>query len=267
MKKIKYLIPAIAMVFGLASCENMDVLYKDQKIDYSIYSSKASGLAIQPGYQRATLTWNVPVDQVATGVELSWNEGADVVKFDSLATTYMVEGLTSATYTFEVRTFDAYGNLSLPISASAKVYGPDDTRIFTVPSFTMATTSKNTHSLTIKNLSGAMNMWGGKLVVTLSNGTESQEIDLSQTFNILEKKNSGYYSRLVDKTVDLGVALPAGEYTISCTYNEHCTSFKQKQSGVYYYTAICVDPLEYTVEGKVTAAEIVVPEPEETPAE
>lgn len=271
MKTLKYLIPAVAMVFGLASCDNMDELYKDQKVDYSIYSSKASGLAIQPGYERATLTWNVPADQVATGVQLSWNDGADVVKIDTLATSYLVEGLHSATYTFEVRTFDAYGNLSLPISASAKVYGPDDTRIFTTPSFVLSETSNYTHSLTIKNLSGAMNMWGGKLVVTISNGTESQEIDLSQTFNILDKKDSGkgkgYFSRAVDVTVDLGVALPAGEYAIKCVYNEHCTNFLLKKAGIYYYNAICVDPLEYTVEGKVTAAEIVVEEPEETPAE
>ena len=267
MKTLKYLIPAVAMVFGLASCDNMDELYKDQKVDYSIYSSKASGIAIQPGFKRATVTWKVPTDQVATGVELSWNEGADVVKFDTLATEYLVENLNSATYTFEVRTFDAHGNLSLPISASAKVYGDQDITIFTVPSFSLSVTKNNTHALTIKNLSGAMNMWGGKLVVTLSNGTESQEIDLSKTFNILEKKNSGYYSRLVDTTVDLGVALTPGEYNVTCVYNEHCTSFKQKQSGVYYYTAICVDPLEYTEVGKVTAAEIVVEEPEETPAE
>ena len=69
MKKIKYLIPAVALMFGLASCDNMDELYKDQKVEYSIYSSKASGIAIQPGFKRATVTWNVPTDQVATGVE------------------------------------------------------------------------------------------------------------------------------------------------------------------------------------------------------
>ena len=268
MKKLIYMIPAVAMMFGLASCDNMDELYKDQKVEYSIYSSKASGLAIQPGYQRATLTWNVPEDHVATGIQLSWDDGASVVKIDSLATTYLVEGLTSQTYTFEVRTFDAFGNLSLPISASAKVYGEQDTKIFTTPTFVLSETGNYTHALTIKNLSGAMNMWGGKLVVTIA----GKEVDLSQEFNILEKKNGGkgnaYYSRLIDKTIDLGVALPVGEYDVKCVYNEHCTSFQLKSSGVYYYTALCVDPLEYTAEGKVTVAnELVAPEPEETPAE
>ena len=120
---------------------------------------------------------------------------------------------------------------------------------------------------TIENLSVTIgdSFWSGN--VTFLKNTRQEEIDLSKTFNILEKKNSGYYSRLVDTTVDLGVALAAGEYNVTCVYNEHCTSFKQKQSGVYYYTAICVDPLEYTAEGKVTAEAIAVPEPEETPAE
>ena len=252
MKTLKYLIPAVAMVFGLASCDNMDELYKDQKSTYSIYSSKVSGVAVNPGFEHAILTWNNPTDFVATGIEISWNEGEDVVTIDSLASTYDVTGLHSATYTFDIKTFDAHGNRSLAQSVSAKVYGQDDLAIVTVPTFSIAKTSKDTHQLTIKNLSGAMNMWGGKLIVTISNGTESQEIDLSQTFNILEKKNSGYYSRLIDKTIDLGVALEAGVYQITCKHNQHPTSFKQKQSGVYYYTAICVDPIDYEATGAVS---------------
>lgn len=248
MKTLKYLIPAVAMVFGLASCSNMDELYKDQKTEYSIYSSKVTGQTVQPGFERATLNWTNPTDFVAVGVEISWNEGADVVKIDSLASTHTITGLSSATYTFEIRTFDAHGNKSLPQKVSAKVYGQDDLTIVTKPSFVLGQSAAGTHTLTIKNLSGAMNMWGGKLILTID-GTEPA--DLSQTFNILEKKSGGYYSRAIDKTIDLGVTLPEGTHSIKLVHSQHPTSFKQKQSGVFYYTAICVDPVEFTAEGSV----------------
>lgn len=267
MKKIKYLLPAVAMLFGMASCDNMDELYKDYKTDVSIYSTKISDLAIGAGWQRATLTWTAPQDNMAKGIHISWLEGEEEmsVTIDSLASEYTVTGLGSATYEFNVRSTDAYGNLSLSQTVSAKVYSDDDLRTVTTPKFTLSA-GEASHSLKISDLSGAMNMWGGVLKIKLE-GPATYEFDFSQEFNPLETKSYGYYSRIVENTWDLETILEPGDYKLTYEQTQHPTNFRQKTGGVFYYNKICVDPVPMQGEAAVTAAEIVVAEPEETPEE
>lgn len=271
---IKYLIPAVALMFGLASCDNMDELYKDYRTDVSIYSTKVTGFSVQPGFERAILTWNKPEDSVAKGIEISWNDGENVVSIDSLASEYIVEGLESFTYTFVVKTKDAYGNLSLPVSVDAKVYGQADLAIMTIPTFEFVETANHTHGLLIKNMSGAMNMWGGLLKIKLTGADATLEKDFSIEFNPFEKKNSGkgnaYYCRAIEKTVDLEEILPAGEYKIEYTMNTYATNFLVKSKGTFFYNKICYDAYEFSDSATAVASEIVVPEPEpepETPEE
>ncbi|MBQ4127900.1 MAG: hypothetical protein IJD72_08025 [Alistipes sp.] len=268
MKMIKYLIPAVALMFGLASCDNMDELYKDYRTDVSIYSTKITGLSVQPGFKRAILTWNKPKDAIAKGIEVSWNDGENVVTIDSLASTYEVKDLDGLTYTFVVKSIDAYGNRSLAVSTSAKVYGDADLAIMTKPKFAFVETANHTHALNIKEVSGAMNMWGGKFLITLTGAEKTVELDLSQEFNPFEQKSYGYYARMVETTYDLGEILPAGEYKIEYEMNTYATNFRQKTGGIFYYNKICYDAYDFSGEATAVAEEIVAPEPEpETPEE
>ena len=124
----------------------------------------------------------------------------------------------------------------------------------------------------IKDLSSALGNWGGVLVIeAVAPNGEKTTIDLSQEFNILEKKKSSlgnaYYSRAIEMNVPLQKTLPAGEWTLNWKMSTHPGSFQVRQSGIVYYTAICADP--FIIEGTATVnvAPVEIPEPEEPEAE
>ena len=291
MKKIKYLIPAVALMFGLASCENMDVLYKDYKVDYSIYSTPVSNVKALPGYERAMLSWDAPKDKIAKGIKITWNNDENELVIDSLPNQCYVEDLAAGSYEFKVYTYDSWGNVSLPRIVNGTVYGENDAKNIARPSVSITINKEtNTHVLKFANVSGAMSNWGGKMEFTLTgpDGVTSElNTSLNQEINPLERKKfewtsankklsmTGYYSRAIDLTVDLGV-LPAGEYTIDYNASAFPAVFNNKAVGYITYTAICVDALEFSDSVTVNVEAIEIPEPEapaegeeteETPAE
>ena len=284
MKKIKYLIPAVALMLGFASCENMDVLYKDYKVDYSIYSTPVSGVTTMPGYERAMLSWTNPVDKVAKSIKITWNNGEDELIIDSLASSCIIDGLAAGSYDFSVHTLDSWGNASLPTTKAAKVYGENDAKNIARPAVTISVNKEtNTHVLKFANISGAMSNWGGKMEFTLTgpdgatsevNNSLNQEIDPLgwKTYKWKDAKGkeqsvSGYYSRAIDLTIDLGV-LPAGTYTVNYDANAFPAVFANKVAGYIYYSAICIDALDFSDSATVNVEAIEIPEPEEeTPAE
>ena len=282
MKKIKYLIPAVALMFGFASCDNMDELYKDYKADYSIYSTPVGSVSGIPGKARVILSWKNPNDKVAKGIKISWNEGEESITLNEMVEEYSIEGLAAGTYVFEVRTFDAWGNESLLKSATVKAYGPDDIRSVPLPTFNVSVADDYTHVLNINDISSPIGNWGGLLEIeAVGPNGETKTVDLSQEFDILEKKkpssgNKAYYSRALSMSVPLGETLAAGDWTIKYKISTHPTSFQIKLAGVIYYTSICVDPFERESEAVVKVAAVEIPEPEapaegeeteETPAE
>ena len=288
MKKIKFLIPAVAMVFGLASCDNMDELYKDEKVDYSIYSTMVEGLNTQSGYKRAMLSWTNPTDEIAKTIKISYNEGESVININEMVDEYIVNDLAAGTYNFEVRTLDKWGNESLPVTKSVKVYGEQDAEYLARPSVSISVNeATQTHVLKFAGVSGAMSMWGGKMEFTLTGPdgvTTELNTSLNKEFNQLEWKSfswkdssgktlsiSGYYSRATELSVDLG-KLAGGTYTVNYTTNAYPANFKTKGNGIICYTAVCLDALDFSETATIEVEAIPEPEPEEdetteTPAE
>ena len=277
MKKIKFLIPAVAMVFGLASCDNMDELYKDEKVDYSIYSTKVESLGAQSGFKRALLTWTNPDDEIAKTIKISYNEGESVINVNEMVDEYIVNDLAAGTYNFEVRTVDKWGNESLPVTKSVKVYGDQDAEYLARPSITITyDEAKQTHILKFAGVSSAMSMWGGKMEFTLTHDGVTSELNtsLNQEFNQFESKTfswkdssgktlsiSGYYSRAIELTVDLG-KLAGGTYTVNYTTNAYPANFKTKGNGIICYTAVCLDALDFSETATIEVEAIPEPEPE-----
>lgn len=277
MNKIKYLIPAVALMFGLASCGNMDELYKDYKKDYSIYPSPVSGVTAQSGYERAILKWTLPETELVKGVKLTYNNGENEIVFNERVDSCAVTGLPSGNFDFEVRSLDAWGNESLPRTTSVKVYGDQDTKILSHPTISISVDSDYTHILKLANVSGTSSMWGGKLVVTITapDGT-TETVDLSQTFDPFATGStttskgtviSGYYSRAIDLVVDLGLTLQEGTYKVDYEMSAYPTNFKNKANGIYFYNKICVDALTIEDSTEVVVAAVEVPEPEEPETE
>lgn len=277
MKKIKFLIPAVAMVFGLASCDNMDELYKDEKVDYSIYSTKVEGLGAQSGFKRALLTWTNPDDEIAKTIKISYNEGESVINVNEMVDEYIVNDLAAGTYNFEVRTVDKWGNESLPVTKSVKVYGDQDAEYLARPSITITyDEAKQTHILKFAGVSSAMSMWGGKMEFTLTHDGVTSELNtsLNKEFNQFESKTfswkdssgktlsiSGYYSRAIELTVDLG-KLAGGTYTVNYTTNAYPANFKTKGNGIICYTAVCLDALDFSETATIEVEAVPEPEPE-----
>ena len=277
MKKIKYLIPAIALMFGLASCDNMDELYKDEKVDYSIYSTKVEGLGAQSGFKRALLTWTNPDDEIAKTIKISYNEGESVINVNEMVDEYIVNDLAAGTYNFEVRTVDKWGNESLPVTKSVKVYGDQDAEYLARPSITITyDEAKQTHILKFAGVSSAMSMWGGKMEFTLTHDGVTSELNtsLNQEFNQFESKTfswkdssgktlsiSGYYSRAIELSVDLG-KLAGGTYTVNYTTNAYPANFKTKGNGIICYTAVCLDALDFSETATIEVEAVPEPEPE-----
>lgn len=277
MKKIKFLIPAVAMVFGLASCDNMDELYKDEKVDYSIYSTKVEGLGAQSGFKRALLTWTNPDDEIAQTIKISYNEGESVINVNEMVDEYIVNDLAAGTYNFEVRTVDKWGNESLPVTKSVKVYGDQDAEYLARPSITITyDEAKQTHILKFAGVSSAMSMWGGKMEFTLTHDGVTSELNtsLNKEFNQFESKTfswkdssgktlsiSGYYSRAIELTVDLG-KLAGGTYTVNYTTNAYPANFKTKGNGIICYTAVCLDALDFSETATIEVEAVPEPEPE-----
>ena len=283
MKKIKFLIPAVAMVFGLASCDNMDELYKDEKVDYSIYSTKVESLAAQSGFKRALLTWTNPGDEIAQTIKISYNEGESVINVNEMVEEYIVNDLAAGTYNFEVRTVDKWGNESLPVTKSVKVYGDQDAEYLARPSITITyDEAKQTHILKFAGVSSAMSMWGGKMEFTLTHDGVTSELNtsLNKEFNQFEWKTfswmdssgktlsiNGYYSRATELSVELG-KLAGGTYTVNYTTNAYPANFKTKGNGIICYTAVCLDALDFSETATIEVEAVPEPEPEpETPAE
>lgn len=277
MKKIKFIIPAVAMVFGLASCDNMDELYKDEKVDYSIYSTKVESLAAQSGFKRALLTWTNPGDEIAKTIKISYNEGENVIEINEMVDEYIVNDLAAGTYNFEVRTVDKWGNESLPVTKSVKVYGDQDAEYLARPSITITyDEAKQTHILKFAGVSSAMSMWGGKMEFTLTHDGVTSELNtsLNQEFNQFESKTfswkdssgktlsiSGYYSRAIELSVDLG-KLAGGTYTVNYTTNAYPANFKTKGNGIICYTAVCLDALDFSETATIEVEAVPEPEPE-----
>ena len=278
MKKIKYLIPAIALMFGLASCDNMDELYKDHKADYSVFSTQVKDLSATSGFKRSMLTWNNSSRDIAKTMKISYNNGENVIEIDSIVSSYVVEGLNSGTYTFEVSTFDKWGNESLPATKTVRVYGDKDAELMQRPVVSIKyDAKKKTHILKFGNVSTPLAMWGGKMEYTITGPdgvTTELNTSLNKTFNQYEWKKvtwqitvagkkqnmsaQGYYSRAIDLSVDVGL-LPAGEYRVDYTANAFPASFANNARGYVFYTAVAMDAIEFT-----DSANLVV---EEVPAE
>ena len=252
-------------------------LYKDEKVDYSIYSTKVEGLGAQSGFKRALLTWTNPDDEIAKTIKISYNEGESVINVNEMVDEYIVNDLAAGTYNFEVRTVDKWGNESLPVTKSVKVYGDQDAEYLARPSITMTyDEAKQTHILKFAGVSSAMSMWGGKMEFTLTHDGVTSELNtsLNQEFNQFESKTfswkdssgktlsiSGYYSRAIELSVDLG-KLAGGTYTVNYTTNAYPANFKTKGNGIICYTAVCLDALDFSETATIEVEAVPEPEPE-----
>jgi hypothetical protein len=128
MKKVIYLIIIVLTAGFFASCKDMDSTYKEFLVpDGLTYPQKPDSLKVYSGFNTLRLTWLKAKDPSVVRAEIYWNNYFDTLKIDNIPDndTIVVDIPVNDenTYTFNVKTFDADGNVSIPAEASGAAYG------------------------------------------------------------------------------------------------------------------------------------------------
>ena len=126
-----YLFTAI-LIGILLSCDEMDDIQKrfvDE--EEQIYLGKVDSVEVIPGYGRVKLKWQMSADPRIDRVKIYWNNKQDSTtrEFNRTAPgiiedSLIIENLAEGSYTFELRSENDLGELSLATLASGSVWGP-----------------------------------------------------------------------------------------------------------------------------------------------
>ncbi len=119
-------------IFALGSCSKMDDTYhKFWDEGEHIYPASADSLKSFSGKDRVKLQWLIVGDPTIRKAVIYWNNRADSmvvpINKDNAAgidtMNVFIDNLSEGTYSFEVFTFDQYGNRSVEANTTGKVYG------------------------------------------------------------------------------------------------------------------------------------------------
>lgn len=170
MKKIIYFSLVVSSVICLISaCRKMEAPYKEYVVPAGlVYPGKAIAIA-QSGRSRIQLVWPKGVDKSVVKAKVYWNSFADSIIVDVTSipgdtVKVMVNDLEEKNYTFVIRTFDAQGNMSVPVEINGGSYGARyQSQLLTRPV-----------NSTLINAAGKLTInWGG---ADVANGAYASEV-------------------------------------------------------------------------------------------
>ncbi|RZM27929.1 MAG: hypothetical protein EOO88_10910 [Pedobacter sp.] len=178
MKKIIYFTLILSTVICLVTaCRKMEAPYKQYVVTGGlVYPGKAAAIA-QSGKNRIQIVWPKGVDKSVVKAKLYWNSFADSIIVDVAAIQgdtikVMVENLDEKSYTFVIRTFDAQGNMSVPVEVNGGSFGDRyQSQLLTRPV-----------NSTLINAAGKLTInWGGADVANGAYASEVKYTDVSGT--------------------------------------------------------------------------------------
>ncbi len=130
MKRIIYILAIVAVLFAFSTCENFMDVHKDFIKDGEIiYSPKVDSMVFIAGKERLQLRCWLYNSPNVKSIDLYWNNRADSLFTTVTPTTgrdsfyIIVPNLPEKSYTFDVRTTDAFGHKSLWTSNVGNTYG------------------------------------------------------------------------------------------------------------------------------------------------
>ena len=130
MKCIRYSCWILAAGLGLTACDKTDKAYKDFAPGGEItYPGKADSLKVNPGKQRAQLTWLLKTDSRIVKCRIYWNRRADsadvgITRTNGVDTIrHTLADMGEGPYVFEVYTFNAQGDRSIKAEVNGDMYG------------------------------------------------------------------------------------------------------------------------------------------------
>lgn len=129
MKKPLYHLTMICTAICLlAACRKMDDNYKEFLTPGGIiYPGKALSPRVHPGNSRAMISWLRGPDPQVVKARIYWNNYTDSVEFNigekEDTVRYTFTSLAENDYTFNIRTYDEDGNVSIPVEVAGTVFG------------------------------------------------------------------------------------------------------------------------------------------------
>jgi hypothetical protein len=120
------ILTAIVLIF--LSCKSQESIYEEYVVPNGhSYPGKVLDVVTYPGKGRIQIEWKNGSDPKVVKARISWNndtEGIDVdIQPDIDTVRKVIEPLDENTYTFQIRTYDARGNASIPVEVTGTVYG------------------------------------------------------------------------------------------------------------------------------------------------
>ena len=128
MKKIAYIVLA-GIISGFVSCKSLDSIYEEYIVPNGLsYPAIALDAEAHPGNKRIEIAWRNGADPKVTKARISWNNDTEWTEIDNITPemdviSRIIEPLEEDTYTFMIRTYDAKGNVSVPVEVTGAVYG------------------------------------------------------------------------------------------------------------------------------------------------
>lgn len=113
MKNIK-LLSILLFTLLFFACDKMEDNYKEYEDMQKMYSPKITNLTATVGLKTAILKWDNPEGDLAKKIVVDFQD--DVLKFESLIDSVMLENLEIKGYNISVYTIDAFNNYSIPVA-------------------------------------------------------------------------------------------------------------------------------------------------------
>lgn len=126
MKKSVFIV-ALGFILGISSCKNQDNIFEEYRVPNGLsYPGKAMNVIVSPGKGRIKISWEKSSDPKVKSARIFWNNYTDSIEvtIDSdMDTISQILELEENTYSFTIRTYDADGNVSIPVEVIGTVYG------------------------------------------------------------------------------------------------------------------------------------------------
>ena len=127
MKKAVNII-VLGIILAFSSCKKQDSLYEEYLVPNGrVYPAKALNAEAHSGRERVEIVWQNGTDPKVVKARISWNNYTEWEEID--VTSDMdtirkeIKPLKENTYSFVIRTYDAKGNISVPVEILGNVYG------------------------------------------------------------------------------------------------------------------------------------------------
>lgn len=179
MKKIAcYSIVLLIIIVTINACKKMDHEYRKFVVPGGIvYPGKVStGLTAYTGRNRIKISWIRGTDPSVVKARVFWNYYTDSVEVnippvskagDTISV--MIDSLPEKSYSFIIRTYDAQGNMSVPVELLSESYGDlYQSSLLTRPLSSSTMEPRNTVTIS----------WG---IADISNGAYATEVKYTDT--------------------------------------------------------------------------------------